>query len=121
MYEGRMLFSQIMDSLPRKVFDRCVAKYNGSQPKTRLPKQLHSPTSTAPCNCEAGLFRILFQPIISQKFRQAAQYLPHEIAPSCHTEAAHSRGLCPIVIGMRRFPSGTDSRHMNSGTLLLRP
>ncbi|MDR1534288.1 MAG: DUF4372 domain-containing protein [Planctomycetota bacterium] len=31
MYEGQMLFSQIMDFLPRKAFDRCVAKYNGDQ------------------------------------------------------------------------------------------
>lgn len=29
MYEGRIIFAQIMDFLPRKVFNRCVAKYNG--------------------------------------------------------------------------------------------
>jgi len=31
MYEGRVLFTRIMDFLPRKAFDRCVAKYNGDQ------------------------------------------------------------------------------------------
>jgi len=31
MYEGRILFAQLMDFLPRKTLDRCVAKYNGDQ------------------------------------------------------------------------------------------
>ncbi len=29
MYPGRLVFSQIMDSLPREAFDRCTAKYDG--------------------------------------------------------------------------------------------
>lgn len=29
MHEGKIVFSQIMEYLPRKVFDQCVKKYNG--------------------------------------------------------------------------------------------
>ena len=30
MNSGRLVFSQVMDFLPRKVFDRCVSKYSGN-------------------------------------------------------------------------------------------
>ena len=36
MNEGRSVFSQIMDSLPRHAFDRCIAKYGGESSKWAL-------------------------------------------------------------------------------------
>lgn len=29
MHEGRYVFSQVMDFLPRRAFNRCVSKYSG--------------------------------------------------------------------------------------------
>jgi len=37
MYEGRIVFAQIMDHLPRRQLDRCIAKYNGDHRIRTLP------------------------------------------------------------------------------------
>jgi len=36
MYEGRIIFAQIMDRLPRRQLDRCIAKYGGDDKVRRL-------------------------------------------------------------------------------------
>ena len=36
MYEGRLVFAQIMDFLPREVFDDCVARYQGNRKVTEF-------------------------------------------------------------------------------------
>lgn len=36
MFEGRYIFSQILDFIPRRLFDECVEKYNGNSRVKRL-------------------------------------------------------------------------------------
>jgi hypothetical protein len=32
MHEGRLIFAQLMDYLPREIFDDCVKQYGGNRP-----------------------------------------------------------------------------------------